>query len=133
VKTSQRFVSIANCGFPEAHHNETALAICGEFAAQSGMTWLGSLSLGAGEGLVHGVALNELGGQGASFRKSLDLAAAALADGKPIPQQARDLLAKPFIPNWLYKAGEKIWQAEIYEVTTLLGNPRKRKINHVTK
>jgi multimeric flavodoxin WrbA len=103
VKTSQRFVAIANCGFPEAHHNETALAICGEFAAQSGMTWLGSLSLGAGEGLVHGVALNELGGQGASFRKSLDLAAAALADGKSIPHQARDLLAKPFIPNWLYK------------------------------
>jgi hypothetical protein len=67
------------------------------------MTWLGSLSLGAGEGMVHGVPLNELGGQGAPLRKSLDLAAAALADGKPIPLQARDLLAKPFIPNWLYK------------------------------
>jgi len=103
VKTSQRFVAIANCGFPEAYHNETALAICGEFAAQSGMDWLGSLSLGAGEGLVHGVPLNELGGQGASFRKSLDLAADALADGKSIPPQARGLLAKPFIPNWLYK------------------------------
>jgi multimeric flavodoxin WrbA len=103
VKTTQRFIAIANCGFPEARHNETALAICREFAGQSGMTWCGSLSLGAGEGMVHGVPLNELGGQGAMFRKSLDLAAAALADGKPIPQQARDLLAKPFIPNWLYK------------------------------
>jgi multimeric flavodoxin WrbA len=103
VKTVQHFAAIANCGFPEASHNDTALAICGEFAAQSGMDWLGSLSLGAGEGLVHGVPLNELGGQGASFRKSLDLAADALADGKSIPPQARDLLAKPFIPNWLYK------------------------------
>jgi len=103
VKVSQRFVAIANCGFPEAHHNEPALAICEEFAAQSDMTWLGSLSLGAGEGMVHGKPLNELGGQGAPFRKSLDLAAAALADGKSIPQQARDLLAKPLIPIWMYK------------------------------
>ncbi len=103
VKTSQRFVAVANCGFPEAHHNDTALAICEEFAAQSDMTWLGSLSLGAGEGMVHGKPLNELGGQGAPFRKSLDLAAAALADGKSIPQQARDLLAKPLIPIWMYK------------------------------
>ena len=100
---SQRFAAIANCGFPEASHNDTALAICEEFAAQTGMTWLGSLSLGAGEGMVHGKPLNELGGQGASFRKSLDLAAAALVEGKPIPQAARDLLAKPLIPVWMYK------------------------------
>jgi hypothetical protein len=59
--------------------------------------------LGAGEGMVHGKPLNELGGQGASFRKSLDLAAAALVEGKSIPQQARDLLAKPLIPIWMYK------------------------------
>ena len=100
---SQRFAAIANCGFPEASHNDTALAICEEFAAQTGMTWLGSLSLGAGEGMVHGKPLNELGGQGASFRKSLDLAAAALVEGNPIPQAARDLLAKPLIPVWVYK------------------------------
>jgi len=100
---SQRFAAIANGGFPEASHNDTALAICEEFAAQTGMTWLGSLSLGAGEGMVHGKPLNELGGQGASFRKSLDLAAAALVEGKPIPQAARDLLAKPLIPVWMYK------------------------------
>jgi len=102
-KTSQRFAAIANCGFPEAHHNDTALAICEEFAAQTGMTWLGSLSLGAGEGMVHGKPLNELGGQGASFRKSLDLAAVALVEGNPIPQAARDLFAKPLIPVWMYK------------------------------
>lgn len=103
VQPLQRFAAIANCGFPEAHHNNTALAICGQFAAQTGMIWVGSLSLGAGEGMVHGKPLNELGGQGASFRKSLELAAISLANGEAIPQEARDLLAKPLIPNWLYK------------------------------
>jgi multimeric flavodoxin WrbA len=103
VQTSQRFAAIANCGFPEAHHNDTALAICEEFAAQTGMTWFGSLALGAGEGMVHGKPLNELGGQGASFRKSIELAAVALVEGNPIPQAARDLLAKPLIPVWMYK------------------------------
>jgi len=141
VKTSQRFVAIANCGFPEAHHNDTALAICEEFSAQSGMTWLGSLSLGAGEGMVHGKPLNELGGQGASFRKSLDLAAAALVKGKSIPQQARDLLAKPLIPIWTYKFFGGIgWkqQAKKYGAQTIIkAQPylvtNQEEVNHVTK
>ncbi len=103
VETSQYFAAIANCGFPEARHNHTALAICGEFATQTGMTWLGSLSLGGGEGLVHGTPLNELDGRAMPLRKSLELAAEALANGQPIPQSARDLFSSPVIPNWMYK------------------------------
>ncbi|HKI53493.1 MAG TPA: NAD(P)H-dependent oxidoreductase [Anaerolineales bacterium] len=41
-----RFAAIANCGFPEAHHNDTALAICSEFARQNNFAWMGSLALG---------------------------------------------------------------------------------------
>jgi hypothetical protein len=63
---------------------------------------MGGLSIGAGEGIVHGVPLNELDGRAIPIKKALDLAAEALANGYPIPQPARDLLAKPIIPNWMY-------------------------------
>lgn len=102
-RSSVRFAAIANCGFPEAHHNDTALAICSEFAGQNGFAWMGSLALGGGEGLVHGVPLNEMDGRAIPLKKSLELAAEALANGKPIPQSARDLLTRPIIPNWMYK------------------------------
>lgn len=98
----QRFAAIANCGFPEAAHNATALAICSEFARQAGFTWAGGLALGGGEGLIHGTPLNELDGRAIPIKKALGLAAAALAEGKPVPQAARDLMAKPVIPGWLY-------------------------------
>ena len=97
-----RFAAIANCGFPEAHHNDTALAICSEFARQNNFAWMGSLALGGGEGLVHGVPLNEMDGRAIPLKKSLELAAEALANGKPVPQSARDLLTKPVIPTWAY-------------------------------
>jgi multimeric flavodoxin WrbA len=97
-----RFASIANCGFPEADHTNTALAICSEFANQNGLAWMGGLALGAGEGIVHGTPLNELDGRAIPIRHSLDLAAEALANGQPIPQSVCDLLAKPIIPNWMY-------------------------------
>jgi len=98
-----RFASIANCGFPEAHHNDTALAICSEFARQNNFAWMGSLALGGGEGLVHGVPLNEMDGRAIPLKKALDLSAEALATGEVIPQLARGILAKPVIPNWMYK------------------------------
>jgi hypothetical protein len=97
------FAAIANCGFPEAEHNATALAICATFARQAGFAWGGSIALGAGEGMVHGAPLNEMDGRAIPLKKALELAAAALAQGQPIPQAARDILAKPFIPGWLYR------------------------------
>lgn len=109
----QRFAAIANCGFPEASHNDTALAICEQFARQTGLTWLGSLALGGGEGIVHGRPLTELDGRAIPLIKSLDLAAEALALGMPVPQAARDLLAKPVTPNWVYQlVGYFGWQQQ---------------------
>lgn len=102
-QTRARFAAISNCGFPEAKHNATALAICEEFASEAGFAWMGSLALGGGEGLVHGVPLKEMNGRAIPLKKSLELAAEVLAAGQPIPQTARDLLAKPIIPNWMYK------------------------------
>ncbi|MBK8420997.1 NAD(P)H-dependent oxidoreductase [Candidatus Villigracilis saccharophilus] len=129
VNMAQSFAAIANCGFPEAKHNDTALAICEQFAKETGMTWLDSLSLGGGEGLVHGVPLNEMDGRALPLKKSLELAATSLALGKPISQQARDIFAKPFIPNWLYKLFGGIgWkqQAKQYVVKDLAARPYEK-------
>jgi multimeric flavodoxin WrbA len=97
-----RFAAIANCGFPEAKHNEAALAIASEFARQTGLSWMGGLALGAGEGIVHGVPLNELDGRAIPLKAALDLTADALAGGNPIPLSAKELLAKPIVPSWMY-------------------------------
>ena len=99
----QSFAAISNCGFPEADHNKTALAICANFARKAGFNWAGSLALGAGEGMIHGTPLNELDGRVIPLKKALDLAAEALAQGQSIPGEAQKLLAKPFIPAWIYR------------------------------
>jgi multimeric flavodoxin WrbA len=101
--THQLFAAIANCGFPEARHTATALANCVTFARQAGFLWAGSLALGGGEGMVHGNPLSELDGRAMPLKQALNLAADALASGAAIPEAAQDLLAKPFIPVWLYQ------------------------------
>jgi multimeric flavodoxin WrbA len=122
-QTHQRFAAIANCGFPEADHNATALAICEMFSRHAGFQWAGSLSLGAGQGLVHGTPLDELGGRAITLKNALELAADALATGQPIPDEVQALWKKPFIPGWLYRAmGQYGWrqQAKKYGAEKML-------------
>jgi multimeric flavodoxin WrbA len=100
---AQRLTAIVQCGFPEVRHNYTALAICREFAGETGFIWAGGLPLGGGHGLVQSKPLETLGGRAAHVRKALDLAAAALAAGRAVPDEAVALLARPFVPSWLYR------------------------------
>ncbi|MEI7771754.1 MAG: NAD(P)H-dependent oxidoreductase, partial [Chloroflexales bacterium] len=100
-RSAQRFVAITNCGFPEAHHCDSALAICARFAEQAGLTWAGGLALGGG-GMINGTPLPALGGRTRMARQSLAMAAAALASGQAVPRAATDLLAKLSVPAWLY-------------------------------
>jgi multimeric flavodoxin WrbA len=99
----QSLVAIVNSGFPEARQNAVALAICREFAAQSGVTWAGGLALPGG-GMINGqplVGSKRSGPPVGHVIRSLDLAAAALADGQQVPAQAVILMAKnpiPFVP-----------------------------------
>jgi hypothetical protein len=37
------------------------------------------------------------------LKKALDMAAEMLAQGQAIPVAAQELLAKPFIPAWMYR------------------------------
>ncbi len=98
----QRLVAIANCGFPEARHNEVSLAICRQFCREAGFEWAGGLALGQGPALG-GKTLPEAGGMARGAARALDLAAAALAAGQPVPDEAVALMAKPFIPAWMYR------------------------------
>ncbi len=128
---NQFFASIANCGFPEAAHTKIALRICESFAQQAGFEWAGSLSLGGGE-VIGGIPLVQGGGRTFRIRKSLNLAAKALAMGKAIPKQAQDIMEKPFIPHWVYRLmGGMGWKkkAKDYGVLESLNNqPYQRKI-----
>jgi multimeric flavodoxin WrbA len=111
--TPTRFAAIVNCGFPEASQNAGAIAVCAEFAREAGFDWMGGLSLGAGEGMVRALPLSELGGQGAPLRRALDIAARELALGQPISDNAQGLLAKPLMPQWLYKLGGTVgWKMQ---------------------
>jgi hypothetical protein len=107
----QRLVAIVNSGFPETHQNAVALAICGEFAAQSGFAWAGSLALGGG-GMVGGQPLTGEKRSGPPVKHviaALEMTAAALAEGLPVPAGAVRMIGKnpiPLIPfalwRWLY-------------------------------
>ena len=96
-----RLLAISNCGFPEAHHNDPALAICRRFAPESEIEWAGGLALGGGE-IIQGLPLNKVGRVIRKVTKALDLTAAALAEGKSAPKEAMALMAKPLIPCWMY-------------------------------
>jgi multimeric flavodoxin WrbA len=104
-------VAVVNSGFPETRQNSLALAICQEFAMQSGIEWCGGLVLGGG-GVIGEQPLgapNRTGPPVQHVIQSLDLTAAALAEGRPVPAEAVKLMAKhpfPYVPfalwRWIY-------------------------------
>jgi hypothetical protein len=111
-RRGQRLVALANCGFPEAHHNDTALAICRHFAQEAGLAWAGGLALGAGQA-IDGRPLSEAGGMARHVVESLGLAAEALAAGDPVPRQAVDIMARSFMPAWAYmRMGGLAWRMQ---------------------
>jgi len=103
-------LAIVNSGFPEAHQNDTALAICRLFARQAGFRWLGGLPLGGGE-VVGGRPLEKAGGVARLLRQALNLAAESIAAGAEVPAEAVRLMARPLVPRWLYiLIGEMGWR-----------------------
>jgi len=104
----QRLVAIVNSGFPETRQSAVALAICHEFATQSGFTWAGGLALGGG-GMIGGQPLTGAKRSGPPVHHviaALEMTAAALAEGLPVPTEAVRMIAKNPIPfavwRWLY-------------------------------
>jgi NAD(P)H-dependent FMN reductase len=101
----QRLAAIVNSGFPETRQNAVAMAICREFAAQSGITWAGGLALGGG-GVIGGRPLTGPKRSGPMVRTvvaALDLTATALAAGLPVPAEAMRMMAKSPLPFAIWR------------------------------
>jgi hypothetical protein len=98
-----RFLALVNCGFPEAVHTDTGLAICRLFAEEAGLEWIGGLGIGAG-GMLEGKPLEELGGRARPLTRALALTANAVAEGAIVPQEAQRLVRSMPVPAWLYRA-----------------------------
>ena len=101
-QNKQRLVAMVSCGFPEAFHNDTALAICRQFARETGRHWAGGLALGSG-GVIDGQPLAEIKRLARKVIRALDMAAEALACNRDIPPEAVALMSKPLIPKRLYR------------------------------
>ena len=105
-------MAICQSGFPEVDHNEVAVEICRNFAHDAGFEWAGGLILAAG-GMIDGQSLRKLKGMMRSAIKALDLTAEALAAGRPVPDEAVRLMAKPPIPKFGYRFGANWgWRSE---------------------
>ncbi len=114
----QQFLAISNSGFPEAHQNETALAICRRFAKEADREWIGGLALGGGQA-IDGRPLEKTGWLVRNIKKSLDLVADVLVEGHPLPPEAVRLMSKLVVPKWFY-----LWMGEA-------GGKHKAKRNEV--
>ncbi len=109
-REGQRLVAIVNSGFPEAHQNEMALAICRQFARETGFEWAGGLALGGGEA-INGKPLAQVSGLARNVVAALDLTADALAVGQPVPEKAVTLMARLLIPSRAYTIiGRREWK-----------------------
>jgi multimeric flavodoxin WrbA len=119
----QRLLVVCNNGFPEAHQNALALALCHCFAVRSGISWAGGLAMGAGEALSGGQPLTAKHRSGPPVKhviQALDLTAAAIAEGQPVPDRAVKMIAKTPIPllpfsawRWIFiKGGTLNWHRE---------------------
>jgi hypothetical protein len=112
---SKRFAAIANSGFPEAQHSDTALHVCHIFADRVGYIWAGGLAMGGG-GMIGGRPISELGSMVRNQTKALNIAAEALAKGEAIPETAITLMGKLGFPKWLYIwMGNRGWKQQAKE------------------
>lgn len=116
---TKRFCAVFNCGFPESEHTDLSLDVCRLFARRAGLEWAGGLGTGQG-GAMDGQPLEARGRITRPLRRALTLAAAALADELPVPQEAVDLAARPLAPHGLYlRMAELGWLAQAWKRRTL--------------
>lgn len=100
--TSQPWlVALIQSGLGETHHNQPAVEIMHRFADLAGFRWAGGLAMGMG-GAVVGRKHGDRNGMLRHAFRGIDLAAAELAEDRPIPDEAVTLLGRKIMPRWLY-------------------------------
>jgi hypothetical protein len=108
----QNFISIVNCGFPEAFHNDTALRICKAFADKTDFKWLGGLAMGSGPA-IGGKSIEQLGSMTRNIVKALDMTIEAIVNNETIPSKAIQMMSGKLIPTWLYLLfGNQGWKSQ---------------------
>jgi len=106
------FVAICQSGFPEASHSAVAIEICRNFASSAGLEWAGGLVMPEG-GMLNGQPMSKMKGMMRSAAGALDLAAEALAAGRPVPDEAVQRMAKLAFPRFAYRfAANWGWRAQ---------------------
>ena len=113
---TQLLVPVMNSGFPEKEHMNVALQIIQNFAKEANFQWGGKVRVGMG-GALNGEPLREGKGMTGRLTRGLTLAAAALAEGNPIPSEIEVMIAKPFLPIFLVKIGmgffgKQMWNSQ---------------------
>jgi hypothetical protein len=112
-----RLAVVVQCGFPEAHQCDTAVAICRLFAGRTGMRWAGALAMGMGGQLGRG--FRKLPGGGRNILEAIDRTAESLAKGGDVPGEATALFARPLVPRWVYTLfGNLGWRVQMRENRT---------------
>ena len=126
-----RLVTLLNCGFPEPEQLRFALQMLREFAIEAGYTCAGGLPVGGGEA-IHGRPLASTGGMTHRLRGALDVAAAALAAGRGVPEEASAAAAHPFIAPPLYRlAGWWGWRSQAHAHGLRTGALRDRPFDRI--
>lgn len=100
-------MALVQCGFLESSQNDCAIEMCRLFARDAGFVWLGGLGRGAG-GMIEGKPLDMAPRPLNATRKALEITAAALAEGKPVPEEAQKAFAAPLIPRWIYSGAASL-------------------------
>lgn len=119
-----KILFLTNCGFPESLHCENSIDQTQFFAETTGFEWLGGFALGGGEPFKY-KKIGDNSGMTRNVRKALNLLANSIYDGKDIPIEVKELMAKSFIPipfyaNNVYRlAGNRNWKNYAKKVGTL--------------
>ena len=93
---NKRFFPIINCGLAEPFHiTEVAIPIYHKFATTIGLQWVGSLALGAGEGIQgkDGKLLQDTGGFGKKVMKALDRVVEAFVTKSDFGDEALEIFS----------------------------------------
>lgn len=93
------FAALLNCGTPDAHQADAALAMCALAARSARLAWRGGIAIGQGDALRG----RDPGAIGTGrVMGALVLAAEALAAGEAVPLDAQRLAARPLMPEGRY-------------------------------
>ena len=94
-------MAIFNCGFPEPHHNDLAMDMCKKFAYDSGLEWVGGVTIGMGPSL-DGRSLEKVR-MARNLCNGLDMAVEALMNNESVPREAMLIASKPLMPLSIVK------------------------------